>query len=309
MKKFFLLFTLAVSFFVAMQAQTSYQPVPFDLNNSVWYEYYVDMEAYENKSAKGNYYHYVQYTLDSINTDFAGKQYRRIILHENGLSVPTYVYLREDTLNRRIYLFTYRDHLLYDFSANVGDTIKTISDDYIVRSVDSVLLGGKLRKRLNFNGLSRTEVWFPSGIGNYQQDVAWIEGIGSTEGLLFPFFFTSITDGVANALVCYSNGDSVIYHNTHFTDCMPTSFITSPEVTPSITAYPNPAKDRITFDFGGAQFEKLQVINTAGVVVREVRLGGQTHYSLPLQGLPAGVYVYRLQNGETATQGKFVVEN
>ena len=75
------------------------------------------------------------------------------------------------------------------------------------------------------------------------------------------------------------------------------------------TELPALLMDSITFDFGGAQFETLQVINTAGVVVREARLGGQTQHSLPLKGLPAGVYLYRLQNGETATQGKFVVEN
>ena len=131
MKRFLLtLAVLAIASTTFAQQQT-YQPVPFDLDNSIWYEYYVDMEAYENINAKGDYYHYVQYTLDSVNTDFAGKQYRRIILHENGVSVPTYVYLREDTLNRRIYLFTNREQLLYDFSANEGDTIKTISDDYM----------------------------------------------------------------------------------------------------------------------------------------------------------------------------------
>ena len=101
----------------------------------------------------------------------------------------------------------------------------------------------------------------------------------------------------------------ILLENLENSECFSTNAFISPEAASTITAYPNPAKDRITFDFGGAHFETLRVINTAGVVVREARLGGQTQYSLPLKGLPAGVYVYRLQNGETATQGKFVVES
>lgn len=308
MKKVFLLMAMAVFVLAAAYAQQQYHPVPFQMDNVVWYEYYVDLEAYETKHNKGNWYHYIQLSLDTSNTIQGSYKYKRVNIKWDSCSVflPTSIYVREDTVNRRIfYKSTYSsaEHLIYDFSLNVGDTALTQSL-LIVQSIDTVNIGGVLRKKINFSHNEDIDVGFRNG-ANYQQELSWIEGIGSTQGLIYPI---CIREYGANVLVCYSSNDSVIYHNSHFTDCFPSNTIATPETIAPVTAYPNPAKDRITFDFGGAQFETLQVINTAGVVVREVRLGGQTQYSMPINGLPSGVYVYRLQNEETATQGKIVVE-
>ncbi|MBO7541440.1 MAG: T9SS type A sorting domain-containing protein [Bacteroidales bacterium] len=108
-------------------------------------------------------------------------------------------------------------------------------------------------------------------------------------------------------MLCNFYNDSQSFNFGPF-DCFPTNSITTPEATPTITAYPNPAKDRITFDFGGAVFETLQVINTAGVVVREARLGGQTHFSLPLKGLPTGIYSCILSGKDGTATEKIIVE-
>ena len=204
-------------------------------------------------------------------------------------------------------------------SLNVGDTFtfplynNTHDDDTLLYVVDSInYINGK------------KHIFMSIPLGNnfyYWSENVFIEGVGVSNYMFLPV----ATDGwpsipeVERTLLCsFKNGQLEFYNDLYFyrgtpvvLDCFPrVSEITQVGSTHiKITAYPNPAKDRITFDFGGAQFETLQVINTAGVVVREARIGGQTHYSLPLKGLPAGVYVYRLQNGETATQGKFVVES
>ena len=307
MKKVFLLVAMMVAGLAAAYAQQKYHPVPFQLDNAIWYEYYVDNEAYEVKNAKSNYYHYVQFTLDSTDTIISNHKYRNVIFIKNDSVYSTGFFIREDTSNRRVYLKAHAEWLLYDFSANVGDTIGTIMDTFIVQSIDTILIGGIHRKRLNLScHFSREAILFPNAIGNYQQDVAWLEGIGSTEGLLFP---TINYYAGANVLVCYSSNNSIIYHNSHFTDCMPTNTITSPESTPSITAYPNPAKDRITFDFGGARFSTLRLVNAAGVTVLETTLTGQEpQHTLQLKGLPAGIYSCILSGKDgTATQ-KIVVE-
>lgn len=319
MKKVFILLTLTVAGFVTtMQAQTSYQPVPFDLNNSVWYEYYVDIDAYAIKGAKGNYYHFAQFILDSNDFYLDGIKYHEIIYISNGLSEHTGLGIREDTASRRIYVGrgsgnTFEETLLYDFSVNVGDTVKrglyynySIENIYVVDSIDTVTLGGVPRKRIHFHDndhcvFTRNDVF---DIGE-----SWIEGIGSTLGLFHPSLIWAETEVEENVLVCYSNGDSVIYHNSHFTDCMPTASLITPNAPPRITAYPNPAKDRITFDFGEARFSTLRLVNTAGATVLETTLTGQEpQHTLQLKGLPKGIYTCILSGKHGTATEKIVVE-
>ena len=103
--------------------------------------------------------------------------------------------------------------------------------------------------------------------------------------------------------------DTLIWFLDGADDCVQTySSLYRPKLEQKITAYPNPTKDRITLEFGEAQFEKLQVINTAGVVVREARLGGQTQYTLSLKGLPAGIYSCILSGKDGTATEKIVVE-
>jgi hypothetical protein len=238
-------------------------------------------------------------------------------------------YLCEDTITGRLWMYFcnntdtthFTKKLLVDMSLNVGETFSLplynyrgyYRDDTLVYIVDSVKnINGK--KHIFMSYIDNRHDIYPANI--------FIEGVGSAQFLFFPIASHCLNFSYSGQeerfLLCNFKDGNIEYYNYYYfyeenpnvSDCFPpVSEITQVGSTYiKITAYPNPAKDRITFDFGGAQFETLQVINTAGVVVREVRLGGQTQYSMPINGLPSGVYVYRLQNEETATQGKIVVE-
>ena len=319
MKKVFLLMAMAVVGLAAAQAQQTYQPVSFPTGNAYWCERY---DSVGNRNGMLDYFRIRNiFFLNGEDTVMSGIRYKKMFFSNNGDTNNAYYYggIYEDSLRRVWYKGEKPPHIedihspayvpptsnnyscmLYDFSLEVGDTIDhqfmINTDAEVVSLIDTIEIGGVLRKRIHFEN----------------RDFTWIEGIGSSFGLLCYNGETPTCDICPhNLLLCYIQDGSLVYHleNLENSECFSTNAITSPESTPSITAYPNPAKDRITFDFGGAQFETLQVINTAGVVVREVRLDGQTQFSLPLNSLPAGVYVYRLSNGKTATQGKFVVEN
>ena len=85
------------------------------------------------------------------------------------------VFLREDTINQKVYfietLNASDECLLYDFSAQPGDTINNCDFEFIIDSVNTITLpGGSERKILYYSG----------GIG----DQFYIEGIGSSAGLL-----------------------------------------------------------------------------------------------------------------------------
>ncbi len=104
----------------------------------------------------------------------------------NVAQYPTFTgAIRQDTTNRKIYIVladsSYED-LLYDFSLQVGDTIKSVLHKLAqncfgfnvetVLSIDSVSVNGNFHRRFNVSGSCGS----PS----------YIEGIGSSYGLIFP---------------------------------------------------------------------------------------------------------------------------
>ncbi|MGE5393922.1 MAG: hypothetical protein ACM3P1_04205 [Candidatus Saccharibacteria bacterium] len=144
-----------------------------------------------------------------------GLAYKKILksedeFHENW---SLYDYIREEANTGKVFIFNRdvkRDWLLYDFSLEEGDSILTGGGyEYAkVVKVDYATFGNSpvIRKQIYFfetSGLTR-----------------WIEGIGSTWGILegLSSFFTA---GAERKLVCYYENDQLIYHNDWFIHCFP----------------------------------------------------------------------------------------
>ena len=112
--------------------------------------------------------------------------------------------VREDSLGK-VWLHDFTEEfLMYDFSASIGDTLEFVSSvDFqfctqngIVLAVDSIqLLDGSMRKRLQIQA---------SGPMQY-----WIEGIGSTDGLVHVCHCITDCD---EELLCLSRNDTVLYN-------------------------------------------------------------------------------------------------
>lgn len=90
---------------------------------------------------------------------------------------------REDTLARKVYRYSSRgEHIQYDFSLSLGETV-TVNLFYYrmptlamrVMNVDTVELNGVKRKQLYLKGGPSYDEFY----------VTWIEGCGSTQGLLY----------------------------------------------------------------------------------------------------------------------------
>ena len=121
--------------------------------------------------------------------------------------------IREDTVAEKVYFYHYdyynaeNEYLLYDFSVNVGETVGFYSfwgglhiKQQVVKSIDSILIDGHYRKKINF-------------LHERHGIESWIEGIGSTQGIFFPGYFEEVDAMDWTYLLCVHVDERLIYEN------------------------------------------------------------------------------------------------
>ncbi len=219
---------------------------------------------------------------------------------ECGNPFPPYYHIgdywgayRQDTLNKRVYLYQGKDTLAYDFNLNVGDQIHSCLNycGNSVHSIDSVLVGNKYTKRFWLSCDGQTDY------------VALIEGIGSTYGafalLVFPFESGS-------TLYCVKENNQTVWPSDTTYGCALITMVDELNIKPRIFIYPNPATEIITVELSLTPTNsQLSIINLNGeeVLIRSlIKLKTQ----IDISNLPSGVYFVRLINDKTVEVGKFI---
>jgi hypothetical protein len=200
---------------------------------------------------------------------------------------------REDTAVKKVYFYDNnysQEFLLYDFSLNVGDTLEGMMSPLygyaIVSSIDSVLVGSNFRKKINHSSGS------------------WIEGIGSTSGLLENF---SGPDEFSN-LVCFKHKVTEIYPDT-ISACDILTQMKEIRVKSAFSIAPNPIHTYATIQAGNEFINsELIIYNLFGQQVK-TQMIYENSIRIERDGLNAGIYFYRAVNskGKTAS-GKIVIE-
>ncbi len=221
-------------------------------------------------------------------------------------------------INKKVYV-VYPTHtsesILYDFTLTINDTAKVISQSgflysYKVASIDSINISGHYHKRWKFNSAS------------FHDEEYWIEGIGSTFGLLLPLWTGS--DNCFN-LLCASKDSSVIYQYLDMPN-MPTCTGNLPydcdgllnpasvreqfiENTKTII-FPNPFSNSAIIKTNNELYDAtLKVYDILGQeMLMLAHLNGQ-EIKIIKDNLNSGNYYYHLtQNGSLVSKGKFIVE-
>ena len=172
------------------------------------------------------------------------------------------------------------DILLYDFTANVGDTL---FESYLV--VDSISIE-------HIGGVDRKKYWFGleyEFTGEPYALETWIEGIGSDLGLLSSSSYYYC--GSYSRALCFHQNGELVWYNPEYGSCTVTGV---EEIKEPIFIYPNPAKEIATI--GCSEVAEVQVYNAFGQLVNTIH--GTNEISVT--GLAEGVYLLRV----TATDGK-----
>jgi hypothetical protein len=202
-----------------------------------------------------------------------------------------YIYVQ----NQKVFYGTHPDSLriLFDFGLNPGDTFTFNASSYsygilqsTVSSIDSVLIKGEYRKRINFNN-------FP-GYGAAQ----WIEGIGDVNfgGIELDYSYAS-WQGNTNTLLCFSQDGLNLYG---------TCTLGIPETAASFNIWPNPTTGPITIrsNFSGRP-QKIFIFDDIGrLILEDVFKSLEAEIDLP--DFKKGIYLIVIQKNGESTCRKIV---
>ena len=130
----------------------------------------------------------------------------------------------------------------------------------------------------------------------------WIEGIGSSQGLLYPEFLGFFE--FSFNLKCYSEKGIDLF-------CNPLSIKQYSGSVNKVYLYPNPAPEDIIIDIENkyiSQSLTLEIYNAIGEKVKTIRINSNTT-TLHRSNFNAGYYVYKLfDNENTYETGKLIIQ-
>lgn len=269
---------------LSTKSQTSvYHPFPD--SNAVWNINFTSdcsfgsaIEDYSialsgDTSIKSQIYHkltipYVQFYSTGTCTQYHTASYRGAI--------------RQDIANKKVFYVppAYEtEQLLYDFTMQVGDTVKGFIGSYAnpkdtVVSMDSVLINNNYRKRWNINPC---------------YGIYFIEGIGSTYGLI-EMSLGCITDQAGYSITCFNQDGHSLYPDTTTNCQLITSVNPADAILKQVKIFPNPSNGSFTIDIGQYQdIREIQVSNLLGNIVSRRQITNQKRINIDY--LQSGTYI------------------
>lgn len=240
-----------------------------------------------------------------------GMRYSAIYSEPDESGIFLYA-MREDS-SRKVY-FRYTDHptanfdtiehMLYDFSMNVGDSFYDTALAYQpkVTSIDTINTPGGLRRRFHIANLQE--------LGQNTRD-SWIEGVGSLEILInaplqpFEVWYCLSTMSIDSQMVfqdtlsCHLILGVADIHLQH------------------IRMYPSPASRQLTIDMEQntdaitATYHSIDLINMLGQRVKSItRNCNSKTVHINVTDLPEGIYNATITDaaGDTRMLGRFTIE-
>ena len=217
--------------------------------------------------------------------------------------------LREDTLQKKVWTRDLwgdtTELLVYDFSVNVGDTMKSLwnggwGPGHSLAIVDSIGLA-----TLNNNEITRIFYITPIDFGVVGfQPFYVIEGIGSPVGFYYPF--ENVFEHTAE-LTCVNDDGITLYSGPYgntgscYTPILSVNS-NKVDIPPSFELYPNPNNGEI-ISIEGKGLDLVEIYNIHGQLIKAVAVENEEPI-INLENQSKGIYLVKAQfnNGEVATK-------
>jgi len=230
--------------------------------------------------------YYIKFEEDTTINDLI---YKKIWRCNDSLQSAWFLngYIREDS-TKKVFIYDEienEDIVLYDFGLEEGDSI--YDGQYLFEHVDSVFYI-TLENSTDSSRVITFKYWHG----------AWIEGVGSTLGILEGINRMRIT-GRYSWLTCYFENDTLKYHEPEFSTCFPSGFpdginqLNSSQIEIKISNH----ESIINIDFSDFSTVNttLVVYNINGSCAKEINLNGENSISFSKTGFRPGIYFYQLE--------------
>jgi len=202
---------------------------------------------------------------------------------------PEIAFIRNDIANKKVMIFDYElgiETTLYDFNMSVGDTVPPSFLNYygdivyVITEIDSVLLGGVYRKRFKLG--DTWDVW----------DLCYIEGIGSTRGLL------STTETFLERsyrLDCFAIDAQTIYPSSNATCPAVTTNVNELNEDQQFSIYPNPAVEMLNISSDLNSYS-INIVSILGQIVQTNKCYAG-NCQIDISNLLKGLYLVQVMAG------------
>lgn len=208
--------------------------------------------------------------------------------------------IREDSNKKVFYrdILAKEECLLYDFGCMAGDTLSLNcvcrESGFLVDSIKTVVTDGVARKYFYLTYLK---------IKTLKE--VWIEGIGSTLGILNGGSFSHCMTGGGDALLCYYEAgikkyQSHVIQNYCYLSLGIINGITPEKAVSKLKVYPNPVSGELfiqqvsTVNVGYT----IELVSMKGKLLRtECVEAGNNPYLLNVSSLKKGIYFLRMNSG------------
>ncbi len=255
------------------------------------------------------------YTKFGDDTLVAGEVYKKILVSEDYymLAWDLKGFAREDT-NRRVYFRTLTgdEGLVYDFDVDIGDTVDFINPFLPIEYFDTTIIVIN-KTSVFFGDTIRTAI----DIAKCNADTAagycverWIEGVGSTIGVLENGYRIASVVGWYYRLICYYDNDLLIYQDSNYNKCYYNISIEEYDDNNSLKIFPNPVKDKFTIEFSSTHDNaEIQILQIDGKLIKTISIEKyEKQIVLDSKGIDNGIYYCILKvDGINTGQAKIAI--
>jgi hypothetical protein len=308
------LFTLLIAC-ISLQAQ-SYPSFPD--SNAVWTNVDAPYSWSGSTASYGSVYEF-SFSIGQEDTVINSLTYHQMMFDESSYVGG----LRSE--NQRVY-FNYlvdsTEYLLYDFGADIGDTLYDVFttydsealfdgsgfllDDVRVDDIDSVLCDDGITRR-------RLYVFSISDAGSTWE---WIEGVGSAKGIFWHAGLNVSNYVVSLGRLCVEN--QLVYMNPppsafvqDTSDVCGSIFTTSvSEIERAeFNVYPNPSRDYVHVESNqNLHLSEVLMHSSIGQVVHHSAVNPTGRIDIDVSGFPPGLYTLRILSEERWSSSTIMVE-
>ena len=286
---------LTFSFIICLPAIYAQEYTAFPKTNGLWkdelYTCQVDYQTYEKQYSRE--YHEIISAGDTLINDTL---YFKLI--EDGSYKGAF---RQDSC--KIFYraaASNKEALLYDFC--ITDTFYSpyFEKTFTVTKIDSVQMGDAKRKRIFFDDILGVE------IGKF-----WIDGMGSSGGLLKPTYITDFPTcdlccGVEQNLVCYSVNGNLLYLNENYYSCDSLLTHLKEEKLSPLKIYPNPSEGGFYIEFNAsAPIDFIEIITMQGTLVSRTTKPDKNRLEFHIAN--PGMYLVRVKQKNKMELKKVIV--